>query len=116
MTKKLTDTQISYLLAPKIGSYHASSDDGLSERILRVLDKFVSPSSENIIVKVKMITWVNALAGKQPPFVSDGAYIEAQMFWSNFSPVADYQPADEKQIQRFEEYEVEELRNKKNWK
>jgi len=115
MSKKLTDTQISYLLAPKIGSYHASAD-GLSERILRVLDKFVSPSSENIIVKVKMITWVNALAGKQPPFVSDGEYIEEQMFWSHFRSIENYQPADEKQIQKFEEYEVEELRDKKNWK
>jgi hypothetical protein len=69
---------------------------------LRVLDEFISLNSKKIVLEIKEIQWAHH--GSLKPQVNF-KYLEMDILLSG-----DYLFADEEQIQKFEEYETEELR------
>jgi hypothetical protein len=104
MNKKLTDLQRNHLRSPRVGTYYAVFEDE-GERILRVLDEFISLNSKKIVLEIKEIQWAHH--GSLKPQVNF-KYLEMDILLSG-----DYLFADEEQIQKFEEYETEELRRMK---
>lgn len=109
MENDLNDLQLAYLNAPKVGAYYYNSlAPKVYECVARIMDKFVSPISGNVILELKQIHWQHA---PQEKFEISSFYMAAERFQDD-----DYQEAMQEHIQRFEKIEVAELKNKKQWK
>lgn len=104
----LNDHQLSYLQAPRVGGYFSFSTPTL-EIVLRIIDKFISPTSGKIILHVKQIGWIlqpNYLDGPD----NETFYMDMETFG-----IGEWRRASPKQIQKFEEEEVGELGQSDRW-
>lgn len=106
----LNDLQLSYLNAPKVGSYYYSSlAPRVYECVARIKDKFISPISDKVILEIKQVHWLHEPPAK--PEVTS-FYVDAKSFQND----EDYEPAAPEHIERFEKAEAAELVTKKRWK
>jgi hypothetical protein len=105
----LNDHQLSYLHAPRVGGYFSFSAPTF-EIVLRIIDKFISPTSGKIILHVKQIGWI-----LQPGYL-DGPDNETFYMEMDTFIMGEWKDASPKQIQKFEEEEVRELGQPDRWR
>lgn len=105
----LTCLQFIYLNAPSVGSYYYNSlTPSVYECVAHITDKFISPTSDKVILKIKQIHWQH-----EPPAAPKISefFVDAKAFQND-----GYDPAETEHIQRFEKAEIVELGKKRAWK